>query len=164
MTSSLSIDELKTKAKQVRRDIIAQTTAAASGHPGGSLSATEILTALYFKIMNHKPIEPKWPDRDRLILSKGHASPLLYSVLARTGYFDPALLPTFRVLGSPLQGHPDMCRLAGVEASTGSLGQGLSIGAGHALARRLDGKDYVTYVVMSDGEMNEGQTWEAATK
>jgi transketolase len=162
MTSSLSIDELKTKAKQVRRDIIAQTTAAASGHPGGSLSATEILTALYFKIMNHKPQEPKWPDRDRLILSKGHASPLLYSVMARTGYFDPALLPTFRVLGSPLQGHPDMCRLAGVEASTGSLGQGLSIGAGHALARRLDGKDYVTYVVMSDGEMNEGQTWEAA--
>lgn len=162
MASPLSLDELKEKTKQIRRDIVTMTCAAASGHPGGSLSATEILTALYFKIMKHNPQQPKWPDRDRLILSKGHASPLLYSVMARSGYFDPDLLPTFRVIESPLQGHPDMCRLPGVEASTGSLGQGLSIGAGHALARRLDGKDYVTYVVMSDGEMNEGQTWEAA--
>ncbi len=162
MSHPLSFDELKAKAKQIRRDIITMTCAAASGHPGGSLSATEILTVLYFSVMKHKPKNPHWADRDRLILSKGHASPLLYSVLARSGYFDPALLPTFRVLGSPLQGHPDMRRLPGVEASTGSLGQGLSIGAGHALARRLDGKDYFTYVVMSDGEMNEGQTWEAA--
>ncbi len=162
MIAPLSIDELKVKTKLIRRDIVAMTNAAASGHPGGSLSATELLTALYFKVMNHKPEQPKWPDRDRLILSKGHASPLLYSVMARSGYFDPGLLPTFRVLESPLQGHPDMRRLPGVEASTGSLGQGLSIGAGHALARRLDGKNYYTYVVMSDGEMNEGQTWEAA--
>lgn len=157
-----SIEDLRKTAKQIRRDIIEMTFASASGHPGGSLSSVELVTALYFAIMRHDPKNPKWPDRDRLILSKGHASPLLYSALARGGYFDPALLPTFRKFGSPLQGHPDRRRLAGVEASTGSLGQGLSIGIGHALARRLDKKDYFTYVVMSDGEMNEGQTWEAA--
>ena len=157
-----SLEDLKKTAKQIRRDIIEMTFASASGHPGGSLSSVEILTSLYFSIMRHDPKNSTWPDRDRLILSKGHASPLLYSALARTGYFDPALLPTFRKYGSPLQGHPDRRRLAGVEASTGSLGQGLSIGIGHALARRLDKKDYFTYVVMSDGEMNEGQTWEAA--
>ncbi len=157
-----SIDQLKIRAKQIRRDIIEMTYAAASGHPGGSLSATEILTALYFSAMKHDPKNPKWADRDRLILSKGHASPLLYSVLAEAGYFERSLLPTFRKLGSPLQGHPDMRKLAGVEASTGSLGQGLSIGIGHALARRLDNKSFYTYVVMSDGETNEGQTWEAA--
>ncbi len=160
--SQPSIEDLKKTAKQIRRDIIEMTFASASGHPGGSLSAVEIVTSLYFAVMRHDPKNPTWPDRDRLILSKGHASPLLYSALARLGYFDPALLPTFRKFGSPLQGHPDRRRLAGVEASTGSLGQGLSIGIGHALARRLDKKDYFTYVVMSDGEMNEGQTWEAA--
>ncbi|MBI3317474.1 MAG: transketolase [Candidatus Omnitrophica bacterium] len=157
-----SLDELKAIAKQVRRDIIETTAAAASGHPGGSLSATDILTVLYFSVMRHDPKNSKWPDRDRLILSKGHASPLLYSVLARSGYFDPKLLPTFRRIGSILQGHPDRRKVPGVEASTGSLGQGLSIGIGHALARRLDQKDYYTYVVMSDGETNEGQVWEAA--
>ena len=157
-----SIEQLKARAKQIRRDIIEVTYAAASGHPGGSLSATEIAAALYFGIMKHDPKNPSWPGRDRLILSKGHASPLLYSALARSGYFDPAMLSTFRKFGSPLQGHPDRRKLPGVEASTGSLGQGLSIGIGHALARRLDKKDYFTYVVMSDGEMNEGQTWEAA--
>ncbi len=157
-----SIEDLKKTAKQIRRDIIEMTLASASGHPGGSLSSVEIVTSLYFSIMRHDPKNPSWPDRDRIILSKGHASPLLYAALARTGYFDPKLLPTFRKLGSPLQGHPDRRRLPGVEASTGSLGQGLSIGIGHALARRLDKKDYFTYVVMSDGEMNEGQTWEAA--
>ncbi len=157
-----SIEELKTCAKQIRRDIIEMTFAAGSGHPGGSLSATDILTALYFSVMRHDPKNPKWPDRDRLILSKGHASPLLYSALAEAGYFDRNLLLTFRKLGSSLQGHPDRRRLPGVEASTGSLGQGLSIGIGHALARRLDRKNYDTYVVMSDGETNEGQTWEAA--
>lgn len=157
-----TIDELKIRAKQIRRDIIDMTTKAASGHPGGSLSAVEILSALYFMFMKYDPKNPSWPDRDRLILSKGHASPLLYSVLAEAGFFDRSMLPSFRVLGSPLQGHPDRRRLAGVEASTGSLGQGLSIGIGHALARRLDKKSYTTYVVMSDGEMNEGQTWEAA--
>ncbi len=157
-----SIEDLKTRARQVRRDIIEMTFAAASGHPGGSLSATEILTALYFSIMRHDPKNPKWVDRDRLILSKGHATPLLYSCLAEAGYFDRSLLKTFRHLGSVLQGHPDRRKLGGAEASTGSLGQGLSIGVGHALARRLDKKDYYTYVVMSDGETNEGQIWEAA--
>lgn len=157
-----SLEELQVRAKQVRRDIVEMTGLAESGHPGGSLSAVEILTTLYFAVMNYDPQNPKLAERDRLILSKGHASPLLYSVLAEAGFFDRSLLPTFRKMGSPLQGHPDRRRLAGVEASTGSLGQGLSIGVGHALARKLDKKDYYTYVVMSDGEMDEGQTWEAA--
>ncbi len=157
-----SIEDLKARAKQIRRDIVQMTGVAGSGHPGGSLSATDILVVLYFAIMRHDPKKPHWADRDRLILSKGHASPLLYSALAEAGYFDRDLLITFRKLESPLQGHPDMRRLPGIEASTGSLGQGLSIGVGHALARRLDNKDYYTYVVMSDGETNEGQTWEAA--
>lgn len=157
-----SIDELKARAKQIRRDIVQMTAAAGSGHPGGSLSATEILTVLYFAVMNHDPKNPQWPDRDRLILSKGHASPLLYSALAECGYFSRDLLLSFRKLNSPLQGHPDRRRLAGVEASTGSLGQGLSIAIGHALARKLDGRSYYTYAVISDGESNEGQIWEAA--
>lgn len=158
----LSVEQLKAKAKLVRRHIVEMTGAAASGHPGGSLSATEMLVALYFNLMEHNPQDPQWPDRDRLILSKGHASPALYAALAEAGYFDPKTLIDFRKLGSPLQGHPDRRRLPGVEASTGSLGQGLSMGIGMALARRLDKKDYYTYVVTSDGEMNEGQTWEAA--
>lgn len=158
-----SINELKSLAKQVRRDIVQMTGEAASGHPGGSLSATEIVTALYFAVMNHDPKNPHWPDRDRFILSKGHAAPLLYSVLAHSGYFSPSELPNFRKFGSPLQGHPDRRRLPGVEASTGSLGMGLSFGIGHALARKLDNKAYYTYVVVSDGETNEGQTWEAAS-
>lgn len=158
----LSLDELKALTKVIRRHIVEMTFAAASGHPGGSLSSTEIVTALYFGLMRHDPKNPQWEDRDRFILSKGHASPLLYAVLAEAGYFDKAMLPTFRKLGSPLQGHPDRRKLAGVEASTGSLGQGLSIGIGHCLARKLNKKDYYTYVVLSDGETNEGQTWEAA--
>ncbi len=157
-----NFDHLKEKAKQVRRDIVAMTHAAVSGHPGGSLSAVEILTALYFGVMNYDPKNSKWPDRDRLILSKGHGTPVLYSVLAEAGFFSRDLLLTFRKLGSPLQGHPDMRKLAGIEASTGSLGQGLSIAIGHAIARRMDKKSYYCYVVMSDGETNEGQTWEAA--
>lgn len=158
----LSIDELKACAKQVRRDIVEMTAEAGSGHPGGSLSAVEILVPLYFSLMNHDPKNPNWEDRDRLILSKGHASPLLYSCLAEAGYFSRDLLPTFRKFGSPLQGHPDRRRLAGIEASTGSLGQGLSIAIGHALAARLNNKDYTTYCVISDGESNEGQIWEAS--
>lgn len=158
----LSVEQLKAKAKLIRRHIIEMTGTAGSGHPGGSLSATDIVTALYFSLMNHNSQDPQWPDRDRLIFSKGHGSPLLYSALAESGYFDPKTLTDFRKLGSPLQGHPDRRRLPGVEASTGSLGQGLSIGIGVALARRLDQKDYYTYVLTSDGEMNEGQTWEAA--
>lgn len=158
----LSISELKKIALNVRRDIIDMTTISKSGHPGGSLSATDILTALYFYFMQYDSKNSHHPDRDRLILSKGHASPLLYSILAKAGFIDHSLLPTFRQMGSILQGHPDRRKIPGVEASTGSLGQGLSIGVGHALARRLDKKSYYTYVVMSDGEMNEGQTWEAA--
>ena len=158
----LSVEQLKAKAKLVRRHIVEMTGAAASGHPGGSLSCTEMLVALYFNLMEHNPQDPQWPDRDRLILSKGHASPALYSALAEAGYFDPKTLTDFRKLGSPLQGHPDRRKLPGVEASTGSLGQGLSMGIGMALARRLDNKNYYTYVITSDGEMNEGQTWEAA--
>lgn len=158
----LSIEQLKAKVKLVRRHIVEMTGAAASGHPGGSLSCTEILVALYFNLMNHTPKTPSWADRDRLILSKGHASPALYACLAEAGYFDPKTLTDFRKLGSPLQGHPDRRKLPGIEASTGSLGQGMSIGIGMALARRLDQKDYYTYVITSDGEMNEGQTWEAA--
>ena len=154
---------LNMRANEIRKDIIRMLAEAGSGHPGGSLSSTDILTALYFKVMRHDPKNPTWPDRDRLILSKGHASPLLYSALAHAGYFPREQLLTFRKLGSPLQGHPDKRRLPGLEASTGSLGQGLSIGIGMALARRLDKKDYWTYVILSDGETNEGQTWEAAS-
>ena len=159
----LTLEALPLKAREMRRDIIRMLTEAGSGHPGGSLSAIDLLTVLYFHIMNHDPGRPKWPDRDRLILSKGHGAPALYAALAHAGYFPRELLLTLRRLESPLQGHPDLRRLPGLEASTGSLGQGLSIGIGCALARRLDKRSYYTYVVMSDGETNEGQTWEAAS-
>ena len=155
--------ELENLARLVRYFILLSTTEAGSGHPGGSLSATDILTALYFKLMRHDPKNPKWPDRDRVVLSKGHGAPALYAALAHAGYFPKEWLMTLRKLDSPLQGHPDMRRLPGIEASTGSLGQGLSIGVGIALAGKLDKKDYRTYVILSDGELNEGQTWEAAT-
>ena len=150
------------QALEIRRDIIKMLGIAGSGHPGGSLSVTDILTLLYFHFLKHDPKNPKWPDRDRLIFSKGHGCPALYSAMARSGYFDPKLLLTLRKLGSPLQGHPDMRKLPGIEASTGSLGQGLSIGIGCALAARFDKKNFLTYVIMSDGELNEGQIWEAA--
>lgn len=155
--------KLSRTALVIRRDIIKMLGIAGSGHPGGSLSATDILTVLYFQVLKHDPKNPKWPDRDRLIFSKGHGCPALYSALAECGYFDKELLLTLRQLGSPLQGHPDMRRLSGIEASTGSLGQGLSVGIGCALAARFDKKNYTTYVIMSDGELNEGQTWEAAS-
>lgn len=157
-----SIDELQQKAREIRYDIINMLGLAGSGHPGGSLSVADILTILYFHVMKYDPKNPQWADRDRLILSKGHAAPALYAALAHAGYFKRELLWTLRQLGSPLQGHPDMRKLPGVEASTGSLGQGLSIGIGIALSGRIDKKNFRTYVVMSDGEMNEGQTWEAA--
>jgi transketolase len=157
-----SLADLKAKAKQIRRDIIISTTAAGSGHPTSSLSGVEVAVALYFGgILRYDPRNPHWPQRDRFILSKGHASPLLYAVLAEAGYFSTDLLPTLRKLGSPLEGHPNMRRLAGVEASTGSLGQGLSLGVGHALATRLDGYDSRVYVLLGDGEIEEGQVWEA---
>ena len=154
--------DLPALCTQVRRDILEMTHAAGSGHPGGSLSAVEILVSLYFDQMKLDPAKPQWADRDRMILSKGHAAPVLYSVLARRGFFDPALLPTLRQMGSPLQGHPHMEKLAGLDCSSGSLGQGLSVANGLALAAKRLGKDYRTYCLMGDGEVQEGQVWEAA--
>lgn len=154
--------DLHTVAKKIRRHIVESTTEAGSGHPSSSLSAVEIATVLFFGgVLRYDPQRPEWPERDRFILSKGHASPLLYSVLAEAGYFPAADLKTLRKFGSPLEGHPNMRRVPGVEASTGSLGQGLSIGIGHALAARLDGRDYRVYVLQGDGETEEGQVWEA---
>jgi len=159
---NLSIAEVKEMAKQLRRHVITMIATAGSGHPGGSLSAADIVTALYFKILHHNPENPHWPDRDRFILSKGHAAPILYAALAETGYFPLAELSTLRRLDSRLQGHPDSNFTPGVEMSAGSLGMGLSFAIGVALAARLDSKGYRTYVLLSDGECEEGQTWEAA--
>jgi transketolase len=154
--------ELQARARSIRRGIITSTTTAGSGHPTSSLSGVEIAVALYFGgFLRHDPKNPHWPQRDRFILSKGHAAPLLYAVLAEAGYFPKEQLATLRKLGSPLEGHPNMRRLPGVEASTGSLGQGLSLGIGHALAARLDKLDYRVYVLTGDGELDEGQVWEA---
>ena len=147
--------------RQLRRDIVTMTAEAKSGHPGGSLSAVEIITALYFRILNHNPDEPNWPDRDRFILSKAHACPVLYSALARSGYFPAEELVTFRKIDSRLQGHAHI-KTPGVEMSGGSLGQGLSFGIGTAIAARLDKRTYHTYVLLGDGECDEGQVWEAA--
>ena len=162
VSTKIDFETLSKTALTIRRDIIKMLGIAGSGHPGSSLSCTDILILLYFHFLRHDAKNPKWPDRDRLIFSKGHGCPALYSVLARAGYFDPKLLLTLRQLGSPLQGHPDMRRLPGIEASTGSLGQGLSVAIGCALAARFDKKDFKTYAIISDGEMNEGQIWEAA--
>ncbi|MDI6735553.1 MAG: transketolase [bacterium] len=156
------IEKLETKAKDVRRWIIKMLAEAGSGHPGGSLSSTDIITALYFKIMNHKPDDPKWPDRDRFVLSKGHCCPALYAVLSLSGYFPTYELMRLRKIDSPLQGHTDMLSTPGVEISAGSLGQGLSVAGGMALAGKLNHKDYRVYVVFGDGESQEGQVWEAA--
>ncbi|MDP9068793.1 MAG: transketolase [Actinomycetota bacterium] len=156
-------DGLATRARRIRRHIVEATTAAGSGHPSSSLSLVELVTVLYFGgYLRYDPSRPDDPDRDRFILSKGHAAPGLYAVLAEAGYFPLEQLKDLRKLGSPLEGHPNMCRLPGVEASTGSLGQGLSIGIGHALALRLDGRDARVYVLVGDGESEEGQIWEAA--
>src|SRR3990167_948989 len=160
--SNVDWESLSKTALLIRRYIIKMIGIAGSGHPGGSLSITDILTLLYFHFLKHDPKNPKWPDRDRLIFSKGHACPALYCALAYSGYFEKKELLTLRKLGSPLQGHPDVRRLPGIEASTGSLGQGLSVGIGCALAARFDKKDFLTYVYMSDGELDEGQTWEGA--
>ncbi len=156
------IAHLKEIATDVRKHIVTMTTAAGSGHPGGSMSATDILVCLYFNVMHHDPGNPDWPDRDRFVLSKGHAAPGLYSVLAECGYFSPELLPSLRKLGSPLQGHPDMKRLPGIEMSTGSLGQGLSAALGMAMGCRLDGRKNRIFCLIGDGESQEGQIWEAA--
>jgi transketolase len=159
---NLSTVELKEIAKKLRRHVITMTATAGSGHPGGSLSAADIITALYFKVLRHKPENPQWSERDRFILSKGHAAPILYAALAETGYFPVAELATLRKLDSRLQGHADSKFTPGVEMSAGSLGMGLSFSIGIALAARLDAKTYRTYVLLSDGECEEGQTWEAA--
>ncbi len=155
------IKELKEIARRVRIYVVKSTNAAGSGHPGGSLSATDMLTVLYFEIMDHKPDEPDWEERDRLVLSKGHAAPALYGVLAESGYFPIEELMTLRALGSRLQGHPDMRKTPGVDASTGSLGQGLSIACGMSLASNIDRKNYRIFVICGDGEMQSGQIWEA---
>jgi transketolase len=158
----LSVADLKQMAKKLRRHVITMIATAGSGHPGGSLSAADIITSLYFKILRYNPEDPKWPDRDRFILSKGHAAPILYAALAEAGYFPVAELSTLRKLGSRLQGHTDMRFTPGVEMSAGSLGMGLSFSVGVALAAKLDSKTYRTYALLSDGECEEGQTWEAA--
>jgi len=158
----MSIEELKTMAATIRCDIIEMVHAAGSGHPGGSLSATDIVTALYFRVMRIDPKTPNWPDRDRFILSKGHACPVWYSALAERGYYDRSHLGTLRKLNSILQGHADMLKTPGVDMTVGSLGQGFSAGLGMALSGKLRKKDYHVWVVIGDGEMQEGSVWEAA--
>jgi transketolase len=153
---------LKRQAKLIRVEILKMLTVAGSGHTGGSLSAADIVTALYFSKMRHKPDDPGWRERDRFILSKGHAAPLLYAVLAMAGYFDKTALKTLRKLGSPLQGHPCSRVLPGVEISTGSLGQGLSVSNGIAMGLKMDNLSSRVYCLLGDGETQEGQVWEAA--
>jgi transketolase len=153
---------LKKQAMTVRIEILKMLAESGSGHTGGSLSATDIATALFFRVMRHNPKDPHWKERDRFILSKGHAAPLLYTVLALSGYFDLSLLKTLRKTGSPLQGHPSSKLLPGIEVSTGSLGQGLSISNGIALGLKMDNQDSRVYCLLGDGEIQEGQIWEAA--
>jgi len=163
--ASLSADrlrQLETVARRVRQHIVRMTAAAGSGHPGGSLSCVEILVALYFHVLRHDPQNPYWPQRDRFVLSKGHATPAYYGVLAEAGYLPAQELLTFRRLGSRLQGHTVMGCPPGVEMSAGALGMGLSFSVGLALAARLDGEPWRVYCLLSDGDCNEGQTWEAA--
>ena len=160
--SNTVIENLEKIANQVRKNIIEEVYAASSGHPGGALSGADLVTALYFYEMNIDPKHPKDENRDRFVLSKGHASPLLYAVLSEKGFFDSKLLKEFRKNGSILQGHPDMKNIPGVDMTTGSLGQGLSAANGMALAGKLDKKDYRVYCMVGDGEIQEGQIWEAA--
>ncbi|HWP95363.1 MAG TPA: transketolase [Syntrophomonadaceae bacterium] len=155
------ISSVAQQATIIRRHILTMLGEAGSGHPGGSLSAADILACLYFWGLNIDPSQPAWPDRDRFVLSKGHAAPVLYATLAEKGYFPRELLNTLRKLGSPLQGHPDRLKLPGVEASTGSLGQGISWAVGMALAGKVDKKDYRVYALLGDGELEEGIVWEA---
>lgn len=156
-----SIPELECIARELRRDIVQTIYTAGSGHPGGSLSELEILVSLYFQVMRHDPAKPDWADRDRFVLSKGHASPGFYAVLSRAGYFPHEELATFRKLNSRLQGHAHPMT-PGVEMNSGSLGMGLSFALGCALAARLQEKDYMVYALLGDGECDEGQVWEAA--
>lgn len=162
MWTKLDIHDLEEKARQVRRDVVTMIHLAGDGHPGPALSVADIVTALYFKILRVNPADPHWADRDRFILSKGHACPTLYAALARRGFFSPELLPSLRNLGSILQGHPDMNKTPGIDSMSGSLGNGISIGLGMALAARVNQQDYFTYVIAGDGEIQEGIVWEAA--
>ena len=157
-----SLDELKSISTEIRKDIVKMLTESASGHPGGSLSATDIMTVLFFKEMNIDPNNEKDPNSDRLVLSKGHAAPVLYSTLARRGYFPVEELSTLRKFKSRLQGHPSIQYLPGIDMSTGSLGQGISAAVGMALAGKIDKKDYRVYTILGDGELEEGQVWEAS--
>lgn len=157
-----NVEELRNIATTIRKDIVTMLTESASGHPGGSLSAADILTTLYFNEMNIDPKNEKDSNRDRFVLSKGHAAPVLYSTLARRGFFDVEELKTLRKFGSNLQGHPNMNDLPGIDMSTGSLGQGISAAVGMAIAGKLDNKEYRVYSLLGDGELEEGQVWEAA--
>ena len=158
----ISIQELKNTAVQMRMKVIDMIYKAQSGHPGGALSAADFVTACYFKYMNLDPQNPRWPDRDRMVLSKGHVCPIQYACLASVGFFPESELDTLRKEGSMLQGHPSMNKCPGIDISTGSLGQGLACGVGMALAAKMDGKDYRVYVAVGDGEAQEGEIWEAA--
>ena len=157
-----NVEELEKQAKVIRRGVIDQVYKAGSGHPGGSLSISDIMTVLYFNELNIDEKNPKWEDRDRVVLSKGHCVPALYSCLANRGFFDVSELTGFRKIESSLQGHPDMTKVPGVDMSTGSLGQGLSVAVGMAIAGKLDKKDYRVYCLLGDGEIEEGEVWEAA--
>lgn len=158
---SAKLTQLKQEAAMIRLGILDGTHAAASGHPGGSLSIADIMSYLYFSEMKVDPANPKWADRDRFVLSKGHAAPALYATLARRGFFPFEDMLTLRHVDSILQGHPDMKHIPGVDMSSGSLGQGISAAVGMALAAKMDGKDYRTYTIVGDGESEEGQVWEA---
>ncbi len=159
MNNKIELEEI---SKLMRKDIVSMLTESASGHPGGSLSIADIMSVLFFKEMNISPENPKDPNRDRFVLSKGHAAPALYSALARKGYFPIEELKTLRKTGTRLQGHPNMNDLSGIDMSTGSLGQGISAAVGMALAGKLDKKDYRVYTILGDGELEEGQVWEAS--
>jgi len=162
MTEAGRIAAIEAKAARMRYDIVEMIAEAGSGHPGGSLSAADIVATLYFDVLRHDPSRPDWPERDRFVLSKGHAAPVLYAALAEAGYFGRDHLATLRKLGSILQGHPDCLKCSGVEVSTGSLGQGLAIANGMALALKLDENPARVYCLLGDGELQEGEVWEAA--
>jgi transketolase len=159
--NGLDADQLKRMANKIRIHVIEMTSEAGSGHPGGSLSSAELFAVLYFNVMNHNPKDPEWSERDRFVLSKGHVAPALYAALAESGYFPKDELLTLRKIGSRLQGHPARGKLPGIEVSTGSLGQGLSMSCGMALAAKLDKKDTRIYCLVGDGELQSGQNWEA---
>ena len=158
----MNIEDLKQKAKEIRKDIIEEVYNAKSGHPGGSLSIADIMAVLYFNELRIDEKNPRWQDRDRVVLSKGHCSPALYAALAERGFFSKETLKSFRKIESNLQGHPDLNKVPGVDMTSGSLGQGLSVANGMAISAKMDNKDYRVYVILGDGEIEEGQVWEAA--